>query len=149
MSAERAQRLHRLARALEARRRLAGLRRAALEAEIAACDGREIETLAFAETAPADGALGRALTRRLATIDGARATLRAEREAVAERARRDRRLSRGVEHLAGRLDEEEGRRLEQAALEAWIDATLGRPAASLPPASTPSFGSTVPKGSEP
>lgn len=177
MSAERVERLRRLAVALESRRRLAGLNRAALEAEIAACEARALETLAFAETAPAQGPLGRALTRRLADLDRARVGLGLERDALAAQARRDRRLSRGVGRLADRLDEVERRRLEWAFLEAWLDASFGRPpasppasppapapasapppraagaaaspSASLPPASAPSLSATSPSGAAP
>lgn len=146
MSAERIARLRRLAVALESRRRLAGIERAAIEGEIAACQTRALETLAFAGTAPAHGPIGRALTRRLADLDRARLALVAERDERAAAARRDRRLARAVDRLAGRLDEVESRRREWAFLEAWLDATLGRPVASLPPASPPSLAGTSSPG---
>lgn len=149
MSAERIARLHRLSAALEARRRLASIERAALEREIAACENRTVETLAFAETAPSQGPLGRALTRRLADLDRARQALAVERDERAAAARRDRRLARAVERLAGRLDAAESRRLEWAFLEAWLDASFGRSAASLPPASPPSLAGKSPPGAAP
>jgi hypothetical protein len=127
VSTERAERLKRLARALHARRRLANLQRAAAQQAIADIDAREVETLDFAATVAGERQMATALARRLADLDARRLALRRQSAELAEAGRRDRRLARGVERVAGRLDEEAARAAEKQSLEAWLDAAFGNP----------------------
>ncbi|MBL8586925.1 MAG: hypothetical protein JNK46_00205 [Methylobacteriaceae bacterium] len=103
------------------------MQRAAAQQAIVDIDAREVETLDFAATVAGERQIATALARRLADLDARRAALRRHSAELAEAGRRDRRLARGVERVAGRLDEEAARAAEKLSLEAWLDVAFGSP----------------------
>lgn len=143
MSGERAARLARLSRALEARREIETARGLGLEREIAETARRRDETIEFSVVQGGPD-FAAALARRLARLQAQAAALARDREASLARARADRRLSRAAAGLAARLAQEEARRAESRALEEMLDQRLGaRVGASLRSASAPSLAARI------
>ena len=124
--AERSRRLSRAAQAMETRRRASALRDAAVGRAIDAARKSERDMVELMSALAGETLIVAAGTRRLASLQTQLIGLESERARLRAAMRRDRRVARGAERVAGRLAEAAARGEERAALEAWVDQAFGR-----------------------
>lgn len=125
--AERSQRLKRVAQAFESRRGVAAARLRAIEGEMAEAQTRVVEMIEWMAIMAGEPRILLAATHRLADLQATQRQLEAEREKTQRDMTRDKRAATGAERVAARFALLARRKEEQASLEAYVDATFGRP----------------------